>query len=219
MPVREIVFVMASYLWGSIPTAYIAGRLVAGIDIRQYGSGNVGGSNVWQHVGRVAFAIVGPFDFLKGLLPVLLVGYLDLPTGWVVAAGLAATCGHAWSIYLGFTGGRGLSTSLGVMAILAPWVFLTMLACAAFGHFTKTLALSIGVAMAISPLLAWMYRHSPEAIVACAGLAGLIFIKPILANDPHLSTHGDWRRVLLYRILYDRDIADAEDWIKRKPGS
>jgi hypothetical protein len=96
-------------------------------------------------------------------------------------------------------------------------VFAIMLACLAFGRLTRTLALSIGAGIALSPLLAWILRYPPEASIACGGLALIILVKRILANDPHLSTHGHWPRVLLYRILYDRDIADAEAWVNRKP--
>ena len=95
----SIALVAAAYLVGSVPSAYLIGRLIAGIDIREYGSGNVGASNVSVHVGKKWVAPIAFFDvFVKGLLPVYLGGsaLLDLgPTAQAMAA-LAAMCGHNW---------------------------------------------------------------------------------------------------------------------------
>ena len=116
-----------SYLVGSIPTAYVLGRLVKGIDIREYGSGNVGASNVFQHVGRWWALFLGAFEvFVKGASPVWLgIVLLDIPVqgpagSWTInyllgfdrssaalaMASLLSIAGHNWSIFLKFQGGR-----------------------------------------------------------------------------------------------------------------
>jgi len=103
-----ILIVVLGYLLGSIPLAYIAGRLLKGIDLRQYGSGTVSGSGVYQHVAKWAIVAVGLFDIAKAAFPTWLGLELGLGLSVALAAGLAAVVGHNWPLYLGFKGGRGL---------------------------------------------------------------------------------------------------------------
>ena len=123
MPAYQFaLLVIGAYLLGSVPAAYIAGRLLKGIDIRKYGSGVSSGSNVWHSVSRWAIIPVGVFDVLKGAIPVA-VAYpvLDFPMWAQGVVGLAAISGHSWSVFLGFSGGRGFATMVGVLLIFAPW--------------------------------------------------------------------------------------------------
>ena len=117
--------IVAAYLWGAVPTAYLVARYVKGIDIRNYGSGNVGASNASEHVGgRIGLAI-GFFDAVgKGFLIVVIARLLDQDLSIQVAMGLAVIIGHNWSVYLRLTGGRGVATSLGVILGLGlVWEF------------------------------------------------------------------------------------------------
>ena len=99
---------------------YILGRMIKHIDIRRYGSGNVGASNAWVHVGKWVVAPVAVFDLLvKGSLSVYLAQQLSDGPWLPVFAGLAAIAGHNWSVYLKFTGGRGITVVLGVLLVLA----------------------------------------------------------------------------------------------------
>ena len=116
----DAALVLVAYLVGSIPMAYLVGRASRRIDIRQFGSGNAGASNVWVQVGKGIGLAVGVFDVLvKGSLPAYLAW--EFGTGpWIaVAVGFAAVAGHNWSAYLGFTGGRGVTVVMGVMLVLA----------------------------------------------------------------------------------------------------
>jgi len=114
--------VIGSYLIGSIPSGLVIGKL-KGIDVRDYGSGNIGTTNVLRTLGARYGAIVLIADVLKGVVAVLLARYIiETPTGQM-AAGFAAVAGHDWSLFLKFKGGRGVATSLGgllPMAMLAP---------------------------------------------------------------------------------------------------
>lgn len=114
--------VIGSYLIGSIPSGLVIGKL-KGIDVREYGSGNIGTTNVLRTLGARYGAIVLIADVLKGVVAVLLARYIiETPTG-EMAAGFAAVAGHDWSLFLKFKGGRGVATSLGAllpMAMLAP---------------------------------------------------------------------------------------------------
>ena len=118
MPALKTIFLIAlSYLVGSLPTAYIAGKLCRGIDIRKYGSGNVGATNVFRVLGKVPGIIVLSIDILKGVLAVAFIpGVLGLTEIFsYVLAGLAVVSGHNWTVFLQFKGGKGMATSLGVL--------------------------------------------------------------------------------------------------------
>jgi len=121
MSILEIILIfLISYLIGSIPTAYIAGRIFARVDIRTVGSGNVGATNVFREVGKLAGIGVLLIDILKGFLPVYLVGLLGFDTIDKIVGGLGAISGHTWTIYLKFKGGKGVATGLGVFLGLTP---------------------------------------------------------------------------------------------------
>lgn len=114
-----------SYLAGSIPTAYLVGRMVRGIDIRTQGSGNVGATNVFRVIGRKWGIGVLFFDLLKGYivvsgLPRFFSSPFPDPFVTRLIFGLGAMSGHTWPLWLGFRGGKGVATSLGVFLALAP---------------------------------------------------------------------------------------------------
>lgn len=129
----SLVGLAVAYLCGSLPTGYLAGRLLKGIDLRTIGSGSTGATNALRTLGVVPFAVVLVIDVLKGVVAIVFVRWLlawlytspsvtppaaDLPTlmPWAVSlAGLAAMLGHARSIWLNFAGGRSVATGLGVL--------------------------------------------------------------------------------------------------------
>lgn len=111
--------VVVSYLIGSIPMGYLAGKALQGIDIRDYGSGSIGATNVYRVLGRWPFLGVMMLDAAKGYLPVLAVWYVFGAHDLQVASGIAAVIGHDFPAYIHFRGGRGVATSFGVYAALA----------------------------------------------------------------------------------------------------
>ncbi len=121
-----IIALLASYLLGSLPTAYLFGRLLKGIDIRKSGSGNVGATNALRVLGFGPGITVLIIDILKGLIVVSFLGDCFAGKGilWQVQnlriiMGLCCICGHNWTIFLQFKGGKGIATSLGVLLGLA----------------------------------------------------------------------------------------------------
>jgi acyl phosphate:glycerol-3-phosphate acyltransferase len=116
------LLVLASYLIGSIPISYLAGRWTRGIDLREHGSGNLGATNTFRVLGPKVATPVMVFDILKGFIPPQLFGQWDgSPTWeWALAFGAAAILGHVFSIYLGFRGGKGVATGAGVFLALSP---------------------------------------------------------------------------------------------------
>ncbi len=121
-----------SYLVGSIPSGYIAGRALKGIDVRDFGSGAIGATNVMRTLGRRPFVGVLLADALKGYIPVLVAWFVFESHDLQVASGLAAVIGHDFPLYIGFRGGRGVATSFGVYAALAMPVSVSLLAVGLF---------------------------------------------------------------------------------------
>jgi glycerol-3-phosphate acyltransferase PlsY len=117
--------VVASYLVGAIPMGYLAGRILQDVDIRDYGSGKIGATNVLRVLGYRPFIAVMVADALKGYIPVLVTWYIfnsgDIQDTHAlqVASGIAAVLGHDYPVYIGFRGGRGVAVSFGVYAALA----------------------------------------------------------------------------------------------------
>ena len=115
---------LAAYVLGSIPAAYVAGRLTKGIDLRQHGSGNLGATNVYRVLGPKVAAAVLLFDAAKGALPVVMLPRLlpsDRPLAWAIAYGVAAIAGHVRPVFLLWKGGgKGVATAAGVFAALVP---------------------------------------------------------------------------------------------------
>lgn len=119
--IEYLAAAVGGYLLGSIPVGVIVGRVYRRVDIRDFGSGGTGSTNTLRTFGLGAAAIVLFFDVMKGVLPVLVARLLtDEPYVWVVA-GVAAVLGHDFPVYVGFRGGKGVATSIGVMGTLLPW--------------------------------------------------------------------------------------------------
>jgi len=124
--VLTVVALLASYLLGSIPTAYLFGKVLKGVDIRKVGSGNVGATNALRVLGKGAGITVLFLDVLKGLVAVTLLAniFVYQPVLWQaqnlrIFMGLCCICGHNWTIFLQFKGGKGIATSFGVLSGLA----------------------------------------------------------------------------------------------------
>lgn len=136
----SFLLALTSYLAGSIPFGLMIGRAVKGIDLRQHGSGNIGATNASRVLGKKWGLVCLGLDALKGLLPVALLPRLlfgaDEPAlaHLAVLAGVSTIVGHMFSCFLGFRGGKGVATSLGVVAMLSPWGLLAG-AIAFFGAF------------------------------------------------------------------------------------
>jgi glycerol-3-phosphate acyltransferase PlsY len=144
MPLITLSLLLAGYLLGSIPSGYLAGRWLAGLDIRQEGSGSTGATNVLRVVGKGPALAVFLVDVLKGAAAVLLAKAVLDPLGFgVVLAGLAALAGHIWPVWLGWKGGKAVATGLGMLLGLTWPVGL-----ACFGIFLTVLSLSRIVSLA-----------------------------------------------------------------------
>ena len=227
MTVTDGVLIVAAYLLGGIPTAYLVARFAAGIDIRSYGSGNVGASNALAHLGAKAGVAIGLFDLIgKGILPVLLARTLDAGLGVQVAIGLAAVAGHNWSPYIRFTGGRGVGTAGGVMLGFALWyeALIATILIAGIGRFVlKDTGLLTLVALIVLPITAiavsvmGLADRPLEVVLMCTLIGVLLVAKRLTANWERLSGGQPLLQTLICRILWDRDVPKREGWTDRTP--
>ncbi len=181
MTLQHLLGLIVAYVAGSIPAAYIAGRLVRGIDLRQYGSGNLGATNVYRELGRTVAIAVMLFDAAKGALPVLLLPRLIQggdPVLWGIAYGIAAIVGHVRPIFLLWKGGgKGVATSSGVFAALVPLpMLITFLVWAAIIWGTGYVSLASLSAAVLLPLtiLLLVGPRSPVLVVAII-VGGFVF--------------------------------------------
>lgn len=149
---KEIILVVAAYLLGSIPTGLLLSRAF-GIDIRTSGSGNIGATNVYRTLGKKVGIMTLVGDCLKGLIPVLAANYLGVSEAVVAMTGMAAFLGHVYTLFLGFKGGKGVATALGVFLAVSPVAVL----------------FSLGVFL----LVVWKWRYVSLASITAAAVMPL----------------------------------------------
>lgn len=156
-----ILALLAAYIIGSVPLAYLMGRWVKGFDIRQVGSRNMGTMNTFYEVGFWPGMLVLTVDIGKGALAVAVARLLETPQLVELAAGMVAVAGHVLPVWLKFKGGKGGATCIGVLAFLMPWGIPIYMA--AFGillWITRFPTLSYSVAFVTFGFVAWLIYDS-----------------------------------------------------------
>ncbi len=210
-----IVLAIVSYLVGSVPSAYLAARITRGIDIRKYGTGNVGLGNLWEMVSKRVSIPVIIYDFGKGIGMVLLARALEMTIEQQVVVGLAAVIGHDWPVFLRFSGGRGILTSLGVIIVLLPWAVLVFGVFAILTLPLKSSPLPVLLGLAVVPLVTWLTGQPLALTLGFLVILLITVIRRLTAARPAVALPR--RQILLNRLLFDRDIRDREEWMYRLP--
>jgi len=193
-----IIAVVIGYLLGSIPFAYIAGRLIKGVDIRQVGGRNVGTLNVMREIGTVAGLAVLLADMGKGALAVLIAWWLDVSMVFVFVVGLAAVVGHSYPVFLGFRGGRGAAPAIGVLLVLTP---VESAICFAIGVIvvlvTSNFRLAIGVGLVLLPLIIWLFGGETSLIIYPLVLSLFLGLRNMLTLKRELATMQNKRDLIV----------------------
>lgn len=180
----EALAIVLGYLLGSIPSAYLATRWATGGDIRRLGGGNVGGLNVFREIGVGPALAAGIVDIGKGAAAVAIAYWLlAVPQPYVLLAGLAAVVGHNWMVWLKFSGGKGMGSTIGALAVLFPLYGYSLL-LAIFAAviivplaITRNVALSLGLGLLALPFIVWFGTGSGYAIIVSIALVLLITAK------------------------------------------
>ncbi|MBU1148059.1 MAG: glycerol-3-phosphate 1-O-acyltransferase PlsY [Candidatus Omnitrophica bacterium] len=196
---------IASYLIGSIPIAYIFGRLFKGVDIREYGSGNVGATNVFRVVGKAPGLIALALDIFKGFLCAtyaasffMTLAPVARPELYRIFAGLAAIAGHNWTIFLKFKGGKGVAASAGVVIGLIPKIFwLGFLVWGIAFSLTGFVSAASIIASIVIPIFALVFGEATEIVIFTSLLCLLIAYK----HRPNITRliKGEEKRISLFR--------------------
>ncbi len=214
---------VGAYLLGSVPSAYLAGKWSRGIDIRRYGSGNVGATNLLRFTSkRVALPVI-IFDSAKGMIMLAVAWRLGLGVTEQLAVSIAAIVGHNWPCFLRFSGGRGVITTMGVgfmLPIVNNLVSLrtSFLITVLYGsiaivsaHF-KRFPLGVFIIVALFPPVTWGLTGSLPMTLGYLGMFLILAIRRLTARQPVSTTSISKRQVLTNRLLFDRDIRDKEAW-------
>jgi glycerol-3-phosphate acyltransferase PlsY len=193
--IAGVAMLLLSFLFGGIPIGLLAARMHGIADIRQHGSGNIGASNVLRLLGVKLGLAVLLLDAAKGYFPLLVAAQvMDLHGWWTAGVALSAILGHCFSPYLGFSGGKGVATSLGVIIGLdwraglicfAVWILLVAL--------TRYISLGSMVGSALAAPLMWLFHKGAPEIVA-GGLLAVLVIERHQANIQRLFS-GTERRI------------------------
>ena len=221
---------VAAYLLGSIPTAYVIGRLAKGIDIRKYGSGNVGGGNVIQHVGKKWFVPQMVSDFLiKGAGTIWFsayVGGIDWNSPWLIGPPLLVLVANNWSPFLKFQGGRGLGVAAGMVLALSPVIMVIALVIYFGGYLlSKSAGVWALAALLALPVLFFVFPPGLKMLDGLTGVwfslgvLGLVVLKRLSSNWAPLPDDIPRRKVFFNRLVRDRDVDDRAQWVGRIPGA
>lgn len=190
-----IIAIIAGYLLGSFPSAYIMTRIRKGIDIRDVDNGNMGAGAVIRQVGKIEGGIVAIVDVGKGAAAIYLSYLLGVGEVWVVSAGMAAILGHNFPLYVSFRGGQGAACIIGVFLALAPIATAMALIIIAIAlPILRNIFNSIAIAGPFLPLFIWLFDGSLVVFIfSVVVVAGLL-----LRNAPKFwqmarQAHGRYR--------------------------
>jgi glycerol-3-phosphate acyltransferase PlsY len=220
---KFVLLLVFAYLLGSVPMAYLITRWKRGIDIRKVGTGNVGSSNVFSSTSSKWLTLsVAVFDIGKGALMVWIAGLLGLNILMQGLVGIAAIIGHNYPLFLNFHGGRGILTSLGVIAALAPWIGLIVLVFAMLMFaLIKQMGPGVFIALLGLPFLSWFLGRplGVQNIMSVTTIFAMIslfaFFRRLVVPRSVISLNLPLRRVFFYRLVFDRDISDRKAWIEQ----
>jgi len=179
------LIIIISYVIGSLPTAYLLGRIATGHDIRRLGDENAGAANVYRELGARVGIIVGVIDAAKGSLVILIAQAANMSQLIVLFAGVAAVAGHNWPVFLGFRGGRGVSTTLGILLVLVTIPMLILaLPTLLILIFKRNVTPAMAFLFIALPLVDLAFKVSPVLIGYGIALPALVGITTFFRARP-----------------------------------
>lgn len=200
------IALVCAYLLGSIPAAYIVGKLQKKTDIRSVGTRNMGAMNVFYEVGFWWGAVVLVVDVGKGVAAMAIAEALKVHEYVYLLAGMVAVLGHSFPIFLGFKGGKGGATSIGVLIFLMkPWaVLINGGLFALLFLITRAPTISYSLAFICYPFISWYMFHRWDWIVFTVALLLIPLIRYVPRIKEMRDKAGNWRRVFQRKSVSDR---------------
>lgn len=196
----EASAILIGYLIGSIPFAYIIGRLVKGVDIRQEGGGNAGALNIMREIGTAAGFGVLVADIAKGVAAVFVARWLGVSLIFVFITGFAVVVGHNWPVFLKFKGGMGAATTLGVLLAITPVQFAISFAIMVIVVLiTSNFRLGMGIGLVFLPLIIWGFGGEGRIIAYSLALPIFSGLRAIPAIKRDLARAGSKRDLIIDR--------------------
>ena len=194
---------LTGYAIGSVPVGFLVGRL-RGIDIRRYGTGNIGASNVWRNLGFLPAALVGPLTFVQGVGPAWAAGWLTGSPWNVASAAVGSVVGYGWSFLLHFHGGSAVGTATGALAAISPPGLVPLLGFYVLGGALQRSA--PGVLLGLISFVVYMVvsRRPTELLAASALIVGLVVLKRLDGVLDDLRTGSHRGRIMADRLIFDR---------------
>lgn len=220
---KFVLLIIAGYLLGSIPLSYLSGR-ARGIDIKKQGTQQVGAGNLWRTTSRKLGFFVGVYDFLKGGLMVYFAWLAGLSAGYQLFTGIAVIVGHNWPVFLRFHGGRGIATALGLIIIMpslnspliTSWPLIVFFGVAfAVLFIVHRTPVPILIGLLTLPATSAIVHEPFRMTMGYSALVLIIIIKRLTAQPNTEAVKSDMGRVMLNRLLFDRDIKDRNAWVNR----
>ncbi|HEY81764.1 MAG TPA: glycerol-3-phosphate acyltransferase [Dehalococcoidia bacterium] len=182
------LIILLGYFLGSIPTAYLAGYILKGIDIREVGDRNVGAANAFRELSPRAGVAVGLADAGKGILAVLIAQAANLPQIALLFTGAAAVIGHNWPIFIGFRGGRGVSTTIGVLLVVVTQPMLLLAGPAILALLIKKrVTFACAVLFVPLPLVCWWLGIPGPLVSYSIALPSLVGLTHFLRTRRQLA--------------------------------
>jgi len=219
------LLLLGGYLVGSIPMAYLVARSFGGVDIRKVGTHNVGSSNVMRTTSKWLALPVILFDIAKGAFVVWAARHLGFNVSVQAATGVAAIIGHNWPVFLKFSGGRGIATSLGVILMLSVPVGLIVLVGAYLFAPFKQMGLGVFIALFALPFLSWFFagafsiEEKGTVTLGYITITIIAYLRRLIHRRSELSRNTPMPELLFNRLFFDRDIRDRDLWLHREQAS
>ncbi|MFH1015785.1 MAG: glycerol-3-phosphate acyltransferase [Chloroflexota bacterium] len=160
------IIIILGYLLGALPTAFLAGHFLRGVNIRRVGDENMGAANAYHQLGPAVGVAIGVIDGAKGALAVLLAQSAGLSQLAVLSTGVAAVAGHNWPVFIGFRGGRGASTTIGILLVTSTGPILILaIPTLSVLIIKKNTTAALAFLFISLPFVSWLL-HIPGLLIA-----------------------------------------------------
>lgn len=217
MALEFCLLLVAAYLVGAIPVAFLVVKWRFGVDIRRYGTGGVGASNVFKSFSKPLGILVFFYDIGKGILVIWIARLLGMNLAMQIAVSLAVIAGHNWPVFLRFNAGRGLATTMGASFYLFPWGLWCFAGGAAFTLIIGSSPLPVLIGMMALPVASFAHHEPIEITLGLTLFLVVLIFRRLTAPRTSKAASVSRRELFINRLLFDRDARNGKPWIAINP--